>query len=201
MAARPGYHLEAGGLRIETPGTATARVQTDGLKTVTVAALHGSVRVLNGSGELVTEVDSNSAYTFEADADAPLPGAVQGCLFAVGDRFVLLDGPTNTALEVRGSMLGALVGSRVEVKGKNATCAKPLEGTTKVINVTEAKRLSDGGCGPIRDAFMAAHPNISTERRTKTKCKVIAGVLLSGAAGGIAAGVCCKDTKTPVSVQ
>ena len=105
-------------------------------------------------------------------------------------------------MELRGPILGPLAGMRVQAAGKNATCAEPLEGTTQVINATEAKQVAGPACADVSARFLAAHPNISIERRTKKKCKVVAGVLLGGAAaGGITAAVCCKEDKTPVSVQ
>src|ERR1700704_965394 len=66
LESAPGYEIEARSLRISTMAPETmARIKLEGDHKVTVAAMGGTVRVINSAGLLVANVQAGNSLDFE----------------------------------------------------------------------------------------------------------------------------------------
>lgn len=195
------YRIEARSLQIMPDSSeATAHVALQGSSRITVAALAGMVRVTTAEGTLLARLEPGTALQFEPQAaGGAAPFAVTGCLAAVGNSFILKDETTQVSFEVRAAPdleLSSLAGKRIEVTANGPKGTRPVAGAAEVIYANQVK-LIEGAC-----PMPAASPAPGTKRTAgmsgATKA-VIAGVVIGGAAGGIALGLTGEETRTPIS--
>jgi hypothetical protein len=195
------YRIEARSLQIMPDSSeATAHVALQGTSGITVAALAGVIRVTTAGGRLLARLEPGRALQFEPQAaGGAAPFAVSGCLAAVGNSFILKDETAQVSFEVRaapGLELSSLAGKRIEVTANGPKGTRPVAGAAEVIYANQVK-LIEGAC-----PMPAASPAPGTKRTAgmsgATKA-VIAGVVIGGAAGGIALGLTGEETRTPIS--
>jgi hypothetical protein len=132
-----GYKIEARSLRIVADDpVASARVTLSGAKRVQVAALQGSVRVINAQGLLVANMSPGTALEFEPQGEVTeVDSKLTGTLLKKGGAFFLTDNTTKVTAELRGAGLAAKVGKVVEVVGQVQPHATAAAGATQVIAV------------------------------------------------------------------
>jgi hypothetical protein len=152
MQKAVGFRVEARGLTVRVDsGAGSARVALAGTARVQVAALAGSVRVLNAQGLLVAEINGGNALEFAFQTSGE-QWKLSGCLRSVPGHFLLTDEVTNVTVEVGGpgfdkgfdKGLAQENGNRVEVTGAADVAATPVSGTTQYIRLAGLKRLSRG---------------------------------------------------------
>jgi hypothetical protein len=148
MERAAGIYLEAHGLTVRMEnGAGSAQVALAGSGRIQVAALIGSLRVLNPQGLLVAAIHSGSALEFAFQASGT-PSKLSGCLVAVAGHYLVTDETTNVAVEVGGSGAGSGLakesGNRVQITGVMDPSASPVSGATEYIRVSGVKRLSRG---------------------------------------------------------
>lgn len=185
--------VEARGLMVRTEtADGSARVVLAGAR-VQVAAMSGSVRVLNSQGSLVAAIRPGNALEFAFQASGE-PWKLTGCLRAVPGHYLVTDEVTNVTVEVSGSGLDREAGNRVEVTGANDATATPVSGVTQYIRVSGVKRLgrncvvpdkaaaagSGGGAGKAAGAGKGVGIGVTT-------VAVIGGVAAAAVIGGLAA--------------
>ncbi len=195
------YRIEARSLQIMPDSSeATAHVALQGSSRITVAALAGVVRVTTAEGTLLARLEAGRALQFEPQAaGGTAPFAVTGCLAAAGNSFILKDDTAQVNLEVRAAPnlgLSKLAGKRIEVTATGAKDAHPVAGAAEVIYANQVK-LVEGAC-----PMPAAAPTSGGQRNagmSGTTKAVIAGVVIGGAAGGVALGLTGGETATPIS--
>jgi hypothetical protein len=195
------YRIEARSLQIVPDSSeATARVALRGSSGITVAALAGVIRVTTVEGTLLARLEPGRALQFEPQAaGGAAPFAVTGCLAAAGNSFILKDETAQVSFEVRaapGLDLASYAGKRVEVTATGAKGSSPAAGAAELIHAAQVKVI-EGAC-----PMPAASPTPGGKRTAgmsgATKA-VIAGVVIGGAAGGIALGLTGGETSTPIS--
>ena len=93
LESAAGYEIEARSLHISPVSQDTvARIRLVGDNRVTVAAVRGAVRVANGTGLLVANVEAGSSLDFEPQmAGAAAPTRASGCLLAKSGKFMVAD--------------------------------------------------------------------------------------------------------------
>ena len=143
-----GFHVEALGLSIQPQtGTSEGRVALHGGNQVEIAATRGSFRVLNAQGLLVANVATGSALALE-----PIKGATDSRLTGTprnqNGRFLLTDETTSVTVELAGTGLEALTGTRVQVNGFADLSAKPAADASHLIRVTQIASLQQNGTRP-----------------------------------------------------
>jgi hypothetical protein len=144
MEKAVGFRVEAHGLTVWMDnGAGSARVALAGTARVQVAALAGSVRVLNPQGLLVAAIHPGNALEFAFQASGE-PSKLTGCLLALQGHYLVTDEVTNVTVEVAGSGLDKESGNRVQVTGAMDPAASPVSGATQYIRVSGVKRLSRG---------------------------------------------------------
>jgi hypothetical protein len=139
-----GFYLEALGLTIRPDrALSTARIGFLESNQVRVAALTGSVRVLNARGVLVANVEAGSALAFRplpADAVTHITGTLSG----QSGHFLLTDRLTHVTVEVTGQSLRAQLGQVVHVTGTLNAAATPVSGASEVIVATQVQTVAAG---------------------------------------------------------
>src|SRR5262249_50614052 len=139
-----------------------------------------------------------AALSFQPQAAAANTFQMSGCLLIKDKRYILVDPTSNQTVEVQGESLGSEVGNRIQITGVALAGAKPVTGASQVIAVRSFEQIGRGGC-----VAAAAGSNASTKPDVggapSHKGAIIAGVLVAGAGGGIAAAVCCKGKKSSTS--
>jgi hypothetical protein len=194
MQNAPGFRIEARGL-IVRPDTAhtSGRVLLEGGERVQVAALTGSLRVLNSGGLLVATVDPGVALAFQASAE---PEKLTGCLRAVPGHYILTDEVTNVTVELSGPGLDRESGNRVEVTGAMDPTAAPVSGTTQYIRISQLKRMGKGclgnkaaaaGAGGAAGKAAGAGGGGVAGLSIGATAAVIGGVAAAAVVGGLAA--------------
>lgn len=185
-----GFRLEARGLSIHAEtGMSSARVMLAGSKSVRVAALSGSLRVLNGSGLLIASLANGAALEFDPQA-AGEPWKMTGCLRAITGHFLLTDETTNVTVELAGGGIDKEAGNRVEITGALDPTATPVSGATQVIRVNQIRRVGRG-CPATPGAAAAGAGGKPGGGKpgplTTTTVAVIGGVAAAAVVGGLAA--------------
>ncbi len=139
-----GFRVEARGLTIlpET-GASTGRVLLAGTARVEVAALTGSLRVLNSRGLTVANVAAGTALALEPQPVMG-PSRLTGRLMNRGGHYLLKDETTRVTVEVTGPQLKGNTGRRVEVTGVTDAAATPVSDATQVIRVARVMQAPDG---------------------------------------------------------
>ena len=207
MNNAPGFRIEARGLTVR-PETAhsAARIMLAGATGVQVAALTGSVRVLNSHGLLVAALDPGVALSFLPQSSAE-PEKLTGCLRAVPGHYLLTDEITNVTVELAGPGLDRESGNHVEVTGAMDPTGAPVSGATQYVRISQIKRLGKG-C-PTNKAIAAGAGGAAGKAgggggigglSTAATVAVIGGVAAAAAIGGLAAsGDLSGSNSAPVS--
>ena len=170
------YQVQANNLRIlnVTPN-AFARVGMDQSKFVTVAAVRGSVQVLNTSGTLFAQVAPGRSQAFPSETGAAGPEKITGCLSLRNGGIVITEAATKIMTEVRGAGVEKEVGNRVQLTGSPVAVPSAVEGASEVLNASSVTRMAKG-C-PAGKAVAGAGAGVG------------AAAGIAGAAGASAAGV------------
>jgi hypothetical protein len=187
MERAVGVRMEARGLTVRTDnGAGSARVVLTGTAYVQVAALAGSVRVLNSQGLLVAAIRPGNALQFALQASGE-PSKLSGCLRAASGHYLVTDEVTNVTVEVAGSGLDKESGNRVQVTGALDPARSPVSGATRYIRVSAVKRLSRG-CAATDKAAAAGAGGAASNAGGATGSVGGAAGSAGGAAGGGAGG-------------
>lgn len=220
----PWLAVEARTLTIEpASNSAAGRIVLIGVGRVEVAALSGSLRILNSRGALVATVSAGNALALEP-RPAPGPARITGRLVRSGHHYLLTDETTKVTVELASSAstesdLIRLLEQRVEVMGSAPAAAILTTGAAQLVEVsqvTPAPPLSGdtpagtptgsggaggtapagaGGAGGGARGGAAAHTAVSV-----TMVAVIGGVAAAAVVGGLAAsGKLGGSAATPVS--
>ena len=195
------YRIEARSLQITAESSAaTAHVALQGSSGITVAVLAGMVRVTTAEGTLLARLEPGRALQFEPQAaGGGAPFVVTGCLAAVDNSFILKDDTAQVSFEVRpapGMELSSLAGKHIEVTANGPQRTRPIAGAAEVIYADQV-RLVEGAC-----PMPGAAPTPSGKRNagmSGTTKAVIAGVVIGGAAGGVALGLTGAEPAAPIS--
>lgn len=180
------FHFEARGLTIQPEtGNASARVVLGGGSRVEVAALTGSLRVLNARGLLVANIGSGRSLVLEPQA-GNAPSIVTGTLRLVGGHYLLTDETTNVTVELAGAGLSKEVGSRIEVTGAMDPAFSPVTDASQFIRVTAVKHLGKGAAssGAAGAGTAAGGGGLAI---SATTIAIIGGVAAAATLGGLAA--------------
>jgi hypothetical protein len=212
MGRTAGFHMEARSLRIQPEtGQASARVTLAGTAHVQVAAIAGSLRVLNSRGLLIAALAPGTALDFEPPATPQAggePWKITGCLRVATGHFLLTDDTTNVTVELVGDQLASESGNRVEITGAMDPTGTPASEANQVLRVSQVKRLAKG-CSANKRAPAAAGAATSAPATTGgsgaggisiTTIAIIGGVAVAAAVGGLAAtGSLSGQASSPVS--
>jgi hypothetical protein len=198
MEKAVGFRIEARGLTVWMDnGAGSARVALAGSAHVQVAALAGTVRVLNPQGLVVAAIGAGNALEFAFQASGE-PSRLTGCLRTVPGHYLVTDEVTSVTVEVAGAGLDKESGNRVQVIGAMDPRAAPVSGATEYIRVSTVKRLSRG-CATTGKAAAAgaggqaggAAGGTATAggigAASVTTIAVIGGVAAAAVIGGLAA--------------
>jgi len=188
------YLIEADSLRVspDSPGS-VARVQVGGGNRIIVAAYQGSVRVSNNQGVLVAKLETGRELAFEPQAEGTAAlTKVSGCLLRKDGQFVIVDAATNVVFQLQGAALEANLGSHVEITGSAITQAPTVAGVSQVVNVTDVKLVSKGGCASAAKQIAAAGAGAAAGAAagglsTGAIVAIVAGVAAIGSTVGLAA--------------
>jgi hypothetical protein len=186
------FRLEAGGVVVHpATGDAIARVQLLGGARVQVAALSGSLRVMNLRGMRVANVETGRSLEFEPQADATT-SRVTGTLRRSNSHFLLTDETTNVTVELAGAGLAKEVGYRIEATGSLDPAATPSTDATQFIRVSEIKRLGKGdpqspGAAAAGKGGIAQNTGRSVSSKTVVTVAIVGGVAAAATLGGLAA--------------
>ena len=205
MNDAPGFRVEARGLTIRPEtGRSAGRIALAGAAAVEVAALSGSLRVLNSQGLLVASVEPGVALSFLPQAAAE-PEKLTGCLRTVPGHFLLTDEITSVTVELSGPGLDREGGNRIEVTGAMDPTGAPVSGASQFIRVSQIKRLGKGCPGNkaaaagVGGAAKAGGGGIGGLSAGATVA-VIGGVAAAAVVGGLAgAGTFSQGKVSPVS--
>lgn len=189
-----GFRLEARGLVVQPEtGEASARVSLAGSTRVQVAALTGSLHVLNAQGLLVASLAPGVALEFAPQASGE-PWKITGCLRTSAGHYLLTDETTNITVELAGADLDRENGNLVEITGTLDPTAAPVSGATQLIRANQVRRLGSGctaGKGkaaPAGTGGSAGRPSGSgVAGISATTISVIGGVAAAAVIGGLAA--------------
>jgi len=188
------YRVEARGLTIQPQSrAASARVALAGSRLVQVAALTGSLRVMNAKGMVVANLTSGSALEFDPQATGQgEPWKLSGCLVSAPGHFTLTDNTTNVTVEAVGTGLEKESGNKVEITGAMDATATPVSGATQVIRVSQVKRLGknctpSSGKGTAAAAAGGATGAATIAGISTTTILIVGGVVAGAAVGGLAA--------------
>jgi hypothetical protein len=139
------YQVQANNLRISNAApNAFARVGLDKGNYVTVAAVRGSVQVLNTSGTLFAQVKPGRSQAFPSEVGSAGPAKIAGCLSLKNGEVILTESATNIRTEVRGAGVEKEVGNSVQLTGLPAATPSGVEGVSEVINASSVVRTAKG---------------------------------------------------------
>jgi hypothetical protein len=139
------YQVQANNLRISNAApNAFARVGLDKSNYVTVAAVRGSVQVLNTSGTLFAQVKPGRSQAFASIVGTAGPARITGCLSLRNGEVILTETATNIRTEVRGAGVEKEVGNSVQLTGLSAAVPSGVEGVSEVLNASSVIRTAKG---------------------------------------------------------
>ena len=195
-----GYFFEARGLTIQPEtGTSTGRVALQAGAGVQVAALTGSLRVLNAQRMVVAKVLPGAPLAFSPQTGGGSGATrVTGRLVNKGGHYVLTDETTNVTVEVTGPGLKKEEGRRVEISGFLDPTATPVSDATQVIRVTGITRLP-AGTAAAGTGGTAAGGGWSGLAISGTTIAIIGGVAAAAVVGGLAAAGSLSGGSSAVS--
>lgn len=183
--ATTGYFIEAHGLTIlpET-GASTGRVTLEAGAGVQVAAVAGSLRVLNAQRMVLAKVPQGATLAFSPQSGAGATHLTGRLVYRDG-HYLLTDETTNVTVEITGPGLKKLEGQRVEVSGRSDPTATPVSGATQVIRASTVSKLSGGTAAAGTGG--AASGGASGATIAGTTIAIIGGVGAAAVVGGLAA--------------
>jgi hypothetical protein len=183
-----GYFFEARGLTVQPEtGTSTGRISLDPASGVQVAALTGSLRVLNSQRMVVAKVMPGMPLAFSPQVSGNNGVTrVNGKLIAKGGHYLLTDETTNVTFEITGAGLKKEEGRRVEVDGYLDPTATPVSDATQVIRVTAVTRLPPGAAAAGTGGSPTGHA-WSGLAVSGTTIAIVGGVAAAAVVGGLAA--------------
>jgi hypothetical protein len=183
-----GYFFEARGLTVQPEtGASTGRISLDPSTGVEVAALSGSLRVLNAQRMVVAKVLPGMPLAFSPQASGNNGVTrVNGRLINKGGHYLLTDETTNVTFEITGAGLKKEEGKRVEIDGYLDPTATPVSDATQVIRVTGVTRLPAGAAAAGAGGAATPH-GWSGLAISGTTIAVIGGVAAAAVVGGLAA--------------
>jgi hypothetical protein len=161
MKQAAGFRIDARGLTVRMDnGAGSVRVALPhagqpGNARIQVAALAGSVRVLNSQGLIVAAIHAGNTLEFAFQASSA-PSKLSGCLRTVSGHYLVTDEVTNVTVEVAGTGLDKEGGNRVQITGVMDPAASPVSAATQYIRVSGVKRLSRGCVATDRAAAAGA---------------------------------------------
>jgi hypothetical protein len=139
------YQVQANNLRISNAApNAFARVGLDKANYVTVAAVRGSVQVLNTGGTLFAQVKAGRSQAFPSEVGAAGPAKIAGCLSLKNGEVILTETATNIRTEVRGAGVEKEVGNSVQLIGLPVAVSSGVEGVSEVLNASSVVRTARG---------------------------------------------------------
>ena len=215
MDKTAGYRMEARRLSVQPEtGRASARVMLAGTAGVRVAAIAGSLRVLNARGLLIAALAPGTVLDFEPPASPQAGGEIwkmTGCLRVAAGHFLLTDETTSVTAELEGGGLAAQSGNQVAITGALDPTSTPVSEATQVLRVSQVNRLAKG-CAAGRRAAAAAGAGGGAPKAAGggvggsaagisiTTIAIIGGVVVAAAVGGLAAtGALSGQTSSTVS--
>ena len=187
-----GFHLVALGLSIRPDrGASTGSVIVDSPRRVRVSAANGGFRVFNISGQLIANVASGSALTFEPQQGPANVLRIAGLVRTVSGRYVMTDAVTQVTFEVVGASLSKEVGKDVEITGITDPTATPVTGATQLVRVQEIRRR---GAGAIAAAAGTGGAKAGAGHSVAIgTVAVVGGVAAAAVVGGLAARNSAED--------
>lgn len=168
-------------------GASTARIRLGAGAGVQVAALTGSLRVLNAQRIVVAKVLPGAPLAFSPQTGRAGTTRVTGRIVNKGGHFVLTDETTNVTVEIIGPGLKKEEGRRVEVTGFLDATATPVSDATQVIRVTGLARLPAGTAAAGSGGTAAGGGGSSGLAISGTTIAIIGGVAAAAVVGGLAA--------------
>ncbi|MEO8097071.1 MAG: hypothetical protein ABI811_05175 [Acidobacteriota bacterium] len=194
-----GFRLVALGLTIQPDrGSSTGRLVIDSPRRIRVAALTGSFRILNTSGQLIANMAPGVSLSFEPQQGPSNVARVSGCLENKSGHYVLTDSVTKVTVEIAGNGVNREAGNTVEVTGAMDPTATPASEASQLIRVREIKRVARG-CNPAAIAAAAGAGGAAAGGAAAggaagasggvaiSTIAVIGGVAAAAAVGGLAA--------------
>jgi hypothetical protein len=154
--------IEARSLQVK-PDSAQSRgrIALHGSNLVQVAAAHGSFRVFNAGGVLVSNLLAGDAFDFEPQDQGPSPpSSALGCLLKKDNKWIIYDQATRLIVELQGNAAAFEKewGNRVQANGTARSSAQPATASTQILYVTSLTRTSTGGCAEVAAAIAAQAP-------------------------------------------
>lgn len=184
-----GYFFEARGLTVQPEtGTSTGRISLDPASGIQVAALTGSLRVLNSQRMVVAKVMPGMPLAFSPQVSGNNGVTrVNGTLVDKGGHYLLTDETTNVTFEITGAGLKKDIGKRVEIDGYLDPTAIPVSDATQVIRVTGVTKLPAGAAAAGTGGTPGVGHGWSGLAISGTTIAVIGGVAAAAVVGGLAA--------------
>jgi hypothetical protein len=210
LASGP-YRINARTLQILAADSYSgAKVTLEGANRIQVAALRGPVRITNGRGVLIANLEAGRSIDLDQqDSGAVAPSKLTGCLRRADGRFLLTDDTAGITVELLGSGLEKEVGFKIEVIGSQDPSATPATGASQVVRAHSFKEISKrcasggaaaSGSGGVAGTGSGTGTAAGTIGGIITTKAVIAGVVVAAAATGTAVGLTRRDdTKPPIS--
>jgi hypothetical protein len=211
-AGREPFHVETGSLRVSGgEGGGLAKVQVDSESRALVAAVRGTLSVATTSGIPLASIAAGKALTLDAQGvGANGPTMLTGYVFEKGGRYFLTDEAAGITVELRGSTIKKLVGSRIQVTGEHIPvgpdgtdavqiiAVKVLDGDAEAVAAAQAINAASSapGAGAAGGAAAAGAAGAGLGGATTA---VIAGVVVAAAATGTVLAVAGPDEPDPIS--
>jgi hypothetical protein len=179
IAAASALRIEAGQLRISAPANSRLQVGMNGTDEVQVAAVSGQAEVRNSSGILIARVLQGEGVRLRGQ-DAPGSSSkLSGTLSRRNGRFFLTDETSRVTVELRGTGLERVVGSKIQVTGQTMSGVTPAAGASHVVSVSEFNVVGGAASGAAGKAAAAG----MKAGLSKGAIAVIGGVAVAGTVG------------------
>jgi hypothetical protein len=179
IAVPAAHRIEAGALRISTAANSRVQVGIDSANEVSVSTVSGQAEVRNTLGVLVARVAQGEGVRLRADESAGSTSRLNGALQRRNGRFFLTDETSRVTVELRGSGLDKVIGSRIEVLGQTMSGVTPAAGASHVVSVTSFNVVGGAAAGAGGTAAAAALKG----GLSKGVIAVIGGVAVAGTVG------------------
>lgn len=194
------YPLFANALHVVPASGSTVRVSIKDSKTILVGAVSGESQVINSHGLLLAKVMPGKTFEFDQEAGAAAQAKLSGCVERRGGKYFVRDETTAVVSEITGPDLDQYVRKHVDVSGSIDTAATAGAGATQsvrvsadgITNVNAAGCATGGGGAPVASSVGAGVSHGAA-------VAIVAGVLVAGVVGGLAAAGEFSDNGTVVS--
>ena len=204
------YRIEAIGLYVASDGAdSAARVELKEENLVQVAALRGSLRVMNAGGVMLAVVPAGRALEFDPEqAGAPASSSLSGCLKVQNGRYLLTDEATGVTVELVGSDLAAsrLIGCLKAQDGHylltDETTGVTVELVGRDLAEEEGNRVEIVGgllAGARSETAASQMVRVDTVKRISTQCRSEAAGAGAAGAGTAAAGAAAAGSTVGIS--